>query len=544
MTIRALVLSAAVLALFSPAAVATAADELPATIPAVQTWQPKPAGHYRFRESSRIVVGTPVARGLAGAARLLARDVNRLLGFRPRVVVGGAARAGDVGMALDRRNVRGLGRQGYRLRLGALARIRAGAAAGAFYGTRTLLQLLARTRRLPAGRVRDRPSYPQRGLMVDAGRKYFTPRWFREHVRELSFLKLNLLHLHLSDNEGFRIESESHPEAVSARHLTKRQVRRIVRIASRHHIEVVPEIDMPGHMTAALAAHPELQLENVLGERQPDKLDITNPAARRFAGDLIREYLRLFGGRYWHMGADEYLGIVPIPDGPVPDPLYLLYPRLEAFADSRYGPDADGHDAVDDFIEWVRRIVERHGKTLRMWHDGLELDEPGAVQVDPGVIAEWWLDLTGPPPADLVARGHRVLNGGWFPTYYVQGPLATVRPDMETAYEAWDPTIFQGPLVCSEQAQLSGDTLPAGERRNLGTKLHVWNDDPEAQTEEEIAAAISMRLRVLAQKGWGSAPAVAGYDAFLALADEIGFAPGFNEIPGPPSAADGRDCLS
>ena len=154
---------------------------------------------------------------------------------------------------------------------------------------------------IPRGWGRDWPSYPERGLMIDNGRRYYSSAWIKRRIRELAYLKLNQLHLHFSDNQGFRIESDSHPEAVTRPYLTKRQVRGILAYARARHVRVIPELDMPGHMQAALAAHPELQVPG-----RPDELDFTKPAARRFASDLILEYLKLFPGRYWHAGADEF----------------------------------------------------------------------------------------------------------------------------------------------------------------------------------------------------------------------------------------------
>ena len=88
---------------------------------------------------------------------------------------------------------------------------------------------------------------------------------------------------------------------------------------------------------------------------------MTLPAARRFARDLILEYLDLFPGRYWHGGADEYL----LPDD------YALYPQLERYARAHYGPRANGADAYLGFINWMDRLVRSRGRTLRVWNDGL-----------------------------------------------------------------------------------------------------------------------------------------------------------------------------
>ncbi len=323
----------------------------PATIPALREWHPA-QGAFVLRDSARIVVpaGGPLAE-----ARLLAADLGR----RHPVLAGAVAQPGDIELALGAPD-RKLGREGYRLEVGSVLRIEARTAAGAFYGTRSVVQLLRRKRSIPAGTARDWPRYPERGLMLDNGRRYFSPRWLRARIRELADLKLNQLHLHFSDDQGFRIESRSHPEIVSDRHLTKRQVRSLLAYAGARHIRVIPEIDMPGHMGAALAAHPGLQLANP-GKRELTRLDVTKPAARRFARDLILEYLDLFPGRYWHGGADEYL----LPKD------YALYPQLERYARARHGAGANGADAYLDFVNWMDRLVRSRGRTLRVWNDGL-----------------------------------------------------------------------------------------------------------------------------------------------------------------------------
>jgi hexosaminidase len=498
------------------------ASPRPLTIPALRGWKGA-SGVFRLRHSPRIVVPRRYRRRLRSTARVFAADLARLSGWRVRVVYrrGARVRRGDIRLLLGARD-RALGSDGYRLRVGRSIGIRGRRPAGVFYGTRTVLQLLHQGPSIPRGRARDWPRYPQRGLMIDNGRKYFTPRWIESHIRELAYLKLNRLHLHFSDNQGFRIESESHPEIVSSRHLTKAEVRRILALARRYHVKVVPEIDMPGHMQAALAPHPELQLRDVSGQRQPDKLDVSLPAARRFARDLIDEYARLFPAAEWHGGADEYLF-------PQPEAAYALYPQLERYARSRYGPGATGKDAYLDFINWMDVVARGGGKTLRIWHDGLT---GGTIRVHPDVVVEWWSDHAGPSPQELLARGHRILNAGWFPTYYVVGPTGAVRPDMRTAYESWEPHMFFGPFVAKKDLKNPPHVVPASERRNLGSELHVWSDDPSGETEEQIAAGIRPRLRVLAQKTWGSRRLTDTYADFLPIMDAVGHAPGY-EVPAP-----------
>ena len=240
----------------------------------------------------------------------------------------------------------------------------------------------------------------------------------------------------------------------------------------------------------------------------------------------------LFPGPYWHMGADEYLITVPGFQTPAD---YAAYPHLEAYARERYGPDATAKDGILGFVNEIGGMVRAGGKTLRIWHDGLE--GGAVVTVNPSTVVDWWIDTAGPTPQELLDQGHRIMNAGWFPTYYVHGPLGTVRPDMRTAYETWEVNEFYGPFVYDETAQNPPDVISPDEPRNLGSKLHVWNDDPEEATESEIAEAISPRLRVIAQKTWSSPLLTASYEEFEGVGKRLGRAPGYRPASASASCA-------
>jgi hexosaminidase len=517
---RATAVALAVAGMLGGMVASASAAERPETIPALQRWAPASGGEtFRLRADARIVLRHRDRNAWGDEARRLARDLGRLLG-RPVATTsrrGAGARAGDVVLRRAARRPR-LGSEGYELRIGRTFTIVAPRSAGAFYGGRTLLQLVRSGDPIPRGRARDWPRYPERGLMVDVGRQYFTPGWIEARIRQLGYLKLNYLHLHLSDNQGFRVQSDTHREIVSDEHLTKREIRRILEVARHHHVTVVPEIDMPGHMEAALAPHPELQLRNAAGEAATSVLDVTNPAARQFARDLIEEYMGLFGGPYWHTGGDEVL----------PSAAYSRYPSLESYAKERYGPSANAKDAIHGFVNWVDRIVRRHGKTTRMWHD--EMNGGSAVTRDPRIVAEWWTDLSPlsdaqpPTPLELLDRGHAIMNAGWFPTYYVNGVGGSntlVRPDLARAYEEWEVHEFQGLAGADDPP----DLVSPDEPENLGSKLHVWNDNPGLVSESETTNAIHHALRVHAQKTWQSPQLAPTYAEFLPIIDAVGDAP-------------------
>ncbi len=510
-----------------------AADGRPLTIPALREWQPA-TGIFTLCRESRVVVTD--AR-LQSVGDVFAEDLRMLSGQAIPVVGGSSAsaRPGDVVVNFGDSDTR-LGREGYRMTVGGKIVISAHEDAGAFYGTRSVLQLLNQSTVIRAGEALDWPRYPERGLMVDFGRKYYTPAWFKRHVREIAYLKYNLLHLHFSETLGFRIESERHPEIVAEDHLTKAEVREIIALARRYFITVVPEIGMPSHMGAALAPHPEFQLVDITGQSNPAALDVTNPAAVQFAFELIDEYLPLFPGPYWHTGADEYIALYD----------YLRYPQLASYAQQQYGSGANGKDAVHGFTNQVNARVRSHGKTLRMWND--DTGNGAAVTLDPDIVIEWWTNFSPlgdliliPSAQSLIDAGHRVLNGSWWPTYYVVGSPAYLPfpvdlppdPDMASAYERWRLNEFSGPLYVPipGEPRFPPETIAANNAANLGATLHVWGDTPDAETEDEVAENISPRLRVIAQKAWESPQLTGSYSAFLPMMDAVGHAPGYETMP-------------
>ena len=436
------------------------------------------------------------------------------------VVGKGTPAPGDVVLRLDRGATR-RGAEGYQLRIGSAVTLSAPSVTGVFYGTRTLLQLLTVARRVPRGVAYDWPRYPDRGLMLDLGRRVYTAAWIESEVKEMAYLKLNVLHLHLTDDQRWGIASRTHPEVVSAHAITKPELTQILRTAARYHVLVVPEIDMPGHFGAFLAKHPELELRVEKTVKPPPspaggKLDITNPRALAAVRRLLDEYLPLFPGRDWDVGADEYLS-------PAEEP---LYPQLVTYARAHYGPRATAKDAILGFVNWVDRIVRAHGKRLWAWHD--ELGDGIALKANPDIVAGWWINFSPlsepqpPTPAQLLAGGHMIVNEGWFPTYYTEdvGPIDG-KPDMKTAYEAWDVNRFCGPTVAGKMAPCY--SISPLDRRNLGSTINAW--DNHELTLGQIAIGLFPRLRVIAQKTWDSPALSRSYATFQGVMRRVGQAP-------------------
>lgn len=468
----------------------------PRTIPAVREhiaargsgWRPGPDG------------GVVVAGGsgtLADEGQLLAKELK--IQYRGEV----AARAGDVELALA---PGGGAPESYTLDVhDGRVRISGPDQAGVFYGTRTLKQSVRADGAMPEGEVRDRPDRPQRGLNLDIARKYYSVDWIEDRLREMADLKLNQLGLHFSDDQAFRIESDTHPEVVSPEHLSKAEVRRILGLASRLHIEVVPEIDSPGHLGAVLRAHPDLQLRNVSGTRSPGSLDISNPGSAKLIDELLGEFTGLFPGAYWHLGGDEYLALM------ARDPA-TSYPQLQRAAQQKYGARAGIKDLATGWLNDRAAVVRPHGKRPKAWNDGFFRD--GIVHADKDIEVEYWTgkEYGARPPEEYLSEGRRVVNLNDEFLYYVLGqPNNFVYPTGERIYEQWTPLVLRGTQPVP--ARYSGQIL--------GGRFAVWGDLPQAQTAAQVAQGIRMPLRATAQKLWAPGKPALSWDRFRALAARI-----------------------
>jgi hexosaminidase len=477
----------------APAAAAT-----PSVVPALREWTAG-AGSFAFTTASRVVADSAYASQLGTTAAVLAADLSALTNRTVATVTGtaGGVGTGDILLTLGSTDT-ALGAQGYQLTVGPSITVQGSADAGVFDGTRTVLQLLTQSRTVPAGTARDWPTTPARGMMVDNGRKYYSTAWLRNQVRQLAYLKFNTLHLHVSDDQGFRIESSTHPEVVSASHYTKAQIADLVAFAARYHVSVVPEIDMPSHMGAELAAHTGYRLVGTDGTVNTGKLDLSQAAARKLATDLVSEYLPLFPGSVWHMGADEYLSSAQ----------YADYPQLTSYAQATYGAGATGQDAMLGFVNTVDSLVGAAGKTLRMWNDGAF---PGHnVTLNQDVQIDYWFG-TGTGALEFRAAGHALVNSNDSALYYVLGKS---HPDPAAIYASFAPNLFQ-----------DGSTPPM-DGQFLGTSMSIWADLPASETELQVAAAVLPTQQALAQVVWGSPEPAADYAGFQAVATAVGVAPG------------------
>ncbi|GAB3069213.1 family 20 glycosylhydrolase [Micromonospora schwarzwaldensis] len=420
-----------------------------------------------------------------------------------------------------------LGDEGYRLDVTAAGvRITADTPAGLFHGAQTLRQLLpaavesatpvAERWTVPGGTIVDRPRFPYRGAMLDVARHFFGVPDVLRVVDHLARYKLNHLHLHLTDDQGWRIAVDSWPrlaEVGGATEVgggpggwyTRDDYRRIVAYAARRHVTVVPEIDLPGHTNAALVAYPELAPGRIAPPPYTGTdvgFSYVDPADERtyaFVADVFGEVAALTPGPWLHLGGDEAFKV-----------------------------PAEHYRA---FVERAQALVAATGKTVVGWH---QLAPAGHVE---GRVLQWWgTNGDDPETADAVRRGARLIlspgNHAYLDMKYAPDtPIGhdwAGLVDVRRAYD-WDPA-----------SHLHG--VPA--EAVLGVEAPLWTES--VTTRAEVEFMLFPRLPAVAELGWSprSTHDWAGFRARLAghgprwATAGITFHPS-PEIPWPHSATTG-----
>ncbi len=417
--------------------------------------------------AAAVLVRSPEA---AGVAELLGRALALPLADRP----------GEDGIVLD---VAGPGGpESYRLDAGADGvRLTAPAAAGLFRGAQTLLQLLpaAPPWTVPAVRVADEPRFGWRGAMLDVSRHFFGVEDVQRFVDLAALYKLNVLHLHLTDDQGWRIAIDAWPRL--AEHggtaqvgggaggwYTRDDYARIVAYAAERHVTVVPEIDVPGHAHAALSAYPELgdgaERELHTGPHSTDvSLGVGKEPTLRFLDDVLAEVAALTPGDFIHLGGDE--------------------------------DRQTSHHDYAEFMEHAQRVVRRHGKRTIGW------EEIANGPLASGTVVQHWSDAglareaaAQGAPLIMSPAPHAYLDM----KYDADTPLGLSwagHVEVRDAYD-WDPA----------------EVVPGAEV--LGVEAPLWTETVE--DADAIDYMTFPRLPAIAEVGWSPARDWEGFRARLA----------------------------
>lgn len=489
----------------------------PQVIPAVREFRSADGRGWRPSRGARVVVPAGEKSNVADEAQRMANDLGLGIVYGDQEV-----RPGDIEVKLTGKNtdnnvpVKNAADEAYTLKAaGTKLTLTAPTDAGIFYGTRTVKQAVRAAGGLPEGTIEDRPDRPQRGMSLDNARKPFSQNWIEARLREIADLKLNQFQLHFSDDQGFRIQSDTHPEIVSADHLTKAQVRQIIALARTLHISVVPELDSPGHLGAVLAHYPALQLRNVQGRVIPGAIDISNPKSAPLIDSLLKEMSELFTNpkgapAYWHLGGDEYQALMS--SSPA-----TKYPQLAKAARQKYGSRGTIEDLTTGWLNDRQKTVEAKGKNrIEAWNDGFFAG--GVVSAPKSRMVDYWTGTEAGKrdPAEYLHEGRNVLNFNDAFLYYVLGePNQFTYPTGQRIYQSWTPMVLRGTRPVAVPANMTGpDRIP-------GARFAIWCDRAQAQTVQQVAAGIRLPLAALAQKTWDPRTPALSWAEFKALAGRV-----------------------
>ncbi|MFF2409741.1 family 20 glycosylhydrolase [Streptomyces sp. NPDC058092] len=474
-----------------------AVNPAPAVLPSLQEWRGG-KGDWQLTGSSRILIDRAEADELTETARTFAADLSGRSG-RTIPVSTGSPRPGDL-VLTARTDDRGLGTEGYRLTSAAALTIEASTPVGVFYGTQTVQQILKadpQHARIPKGMARDWPRMAQRAQMLDVGRKYYPMSYLKSQIRLMAWQKLNTFHLHLTDWRGFRIRTEKFPGLAAKESYSAADLRELQDYARRYHVEIIPEVDLPGHATPITAYDPALRFSCPSmdksqwpgGESGGWTLDITKEHTRRFVHDLLEEIIPMFDSRYFHVGGDE-IGY---------DNVKNACPELVAYQKER-GFTHPG-DVFVDFLNTLNRQVRSHDRTTEAWEWWNVYGQKSSIAPDKNIVIDTWVNED---PAALAAQGYHVVATPEQRLYVSPGfgrqPGAYGYVDVRAVYEDYE--------------------FPTPKNVN-GYKAARWPDNAEHQSPEWFDFFARRPLQVLAERTWGG-PRSATVWEFFARADAIG----------------------
>ncbi|HEY0867505.1 MAG TPA: beta-N-acetylhexosaminidase [Fimbriimonas sp.] len=433
----------------------------------------------RFRLDERTLVSFQHEDD-APTAKLLRRAIGRQTGVPVKI----GRRARPRGILLARAT--GLPREAYRLTVREIGvTIEASDAAGMFYGTQTLLQLLEGPE-LPGCDIEDVPSFPWRGLMLDAARHFQRVETVKRVLDQMALLKLNVLHWHLVDDSGWRLQIERYPlltewtqkrlrdEPGGRGFYTRNQVREIVAYALDRQIRIVPEIEIPAHTTVAMAAYPHL---TCTGERAPATgvgihrfthstgkriYCASNPECLEFVSNVLDEVCELFPSPVIHVGGDER-----------PEGIWSACPRCSNLM------EREGLSSETALQRWfmgkVAEIVRRKGRRSMAWTPTVEFGVPEGE-----IVQDWHFGVT----REALALGADVVNSRDRYTYF----------DYPNFPGRQKPTWM--PVLPIERVY---EFQPDHDGPVLGAECSLWT---EMVAEEDLSEALFPRVLAFAETVW------------------------------------------
>ena len=469
----------------------------PFVVPELKTWS---GAEGQTALSGRIVVKNAKLKAVAAA---LAADYKEMFG-KELTIVNGATKGGDVVLSLKKDKA--LGDEGYTMNVGSAVEITAATERGAFWATRTLLQIAEQPKdgNLPKGKTTDVPEYKLRGFMIDCGRKFIPMSYLRDLAKIMAYYKMNTLQVHLNDNgfrqyfggdwnktqAAFRLECDTYP-GLTAKDgsYSKQEFIDFQKLAEQNGVEVIPEIDAPAHSLAFT------QYKNEIGSKEygMDHLDLFNPETYKFMDGLWKEYIGgknpVFIGKRVHIGTDEYSNA-----------------------------KKDVVEKFREFTDHYIKYVESFGKQAVVW--GALTHANGDTKVkNKGVLMDIWYNGYA-DPVEMKKQGYKLVSIPDGLVYIV--PAAGYYYDYlncQYLYEHWTPAV------------IGNKTFEENDPMIEGGMFAVWNDHAgNGISTKDVHHRVYPALQTLAVKCWTGKETKLPYAEFDSKRAELSEAPGVNEL--------------
>lgn len=333
----------------------------------------------------------------------------------------------------------------------------------------------------------DQPKFVERGVTLSASTVKYSEEWMYALLDSMATMRMNSLLWEVKVAAGDSAQTHGSPDATtnfpvtSEPFITPAEAKHIVAYARERGIEVIPEINAPGHLRTWLKHYPQYAIQLSTGELDLERLDATNPEAVQWYFKLIDSYADIFDSTWWHMGADEF-------ENQLDHRTYADYPQLTEAAHARWGEAAQPWDINTDFVNQVNEHIKSRGKRLRVWNDGMR--RGGVVQLDADIVVEYWLDRkeASYSPAEIAAAGHELVN---VPQY-----LYFSRSEKQI-YDPQPAEIYQGQRRMLEL--FDGDQTGPTPR---GVRLSLWPDRDWMQTPGEVLREARDVLILVGQIAW------------------------------------------
>ena len=387
---------------------------------------------------------------------------------------------------------------------------------GIYYGLTSVIQMLIEGDNvLTKGNIIDYSDVEDRSFHLDCARKFFTKDWIISLIKDLSWQKYNSIQLHFSENEGFRLQSDTLEaidgfQYVNDQYLTKQDMLEIIRVANEYHIEVIPSLDSPGHLGAVLRYLPSdyscASLFPSDGRRAQCFNIFTNDEARGFLIDLMTEFIDFFseaGCKRFNIGGDEFLE------------------KFSNFSNEQYVQ-------IMEYFNEVSAIAKSKGMTPRTWNDGVMYGNYTGYKLDPDIeICYWAAPQNCASIEKFVQNGNKVINFSDVYMYYVLSSwwLQNACPEGDRIYREWNPGKFstlQGGIPQTYNKPYANFVK--------GGSYAVWCDVPGYMTQDSVANNIFYRTRATAYKMWNTSDSMPEYADVKKAFDKIGRVPGYKSV--------------